>query len=71
MDTYTVKTDTGHIIEGVHWEMVDRCLLDAIIERNSEMTRRFDDIKSAIIKLNNDEDLSIVYTDAGTTVERE
>ena len=71
MHSYQVKTKYGHVNTGVTVDMVEHCLLDAIIERNDSMTIRFDEIKSAIIQLNSDDDLESVYTDTGLTVSKE
>lgn len=71
MYSYQVKTKYGHVNTGVTVEMVESCLLDAILERNDSMTIRFDEIKSAIIQLNSDDDLESVYTDTGLTVSKE
>jgi len=71
MHSYQVKTKLGHVNTGVTVEMVENGLLDAIIERNDPLTVRFDEIRSAIIKLNNDDDLESVYTDTGLTVSKE
>jgi Fe-S-cluster formation regulator IscX/YfhJ len=71
MHSYQVKTKLGHVNTGVTVEMVENGLLDAIIERNDPLTVRFDEIRSAIIKLDNDDDLESVYTDTGLTVSKE
>lgn len=71
MHSYQVKTKLGHVNTGVTVQMVENGLLDAIIERNDPLTVRFDEIRSAIIKLNNDDDLESVYTDTGLTVSKE
>jgi len=71
MHSYQVKTKLGHVNTGVTVEMVENGLLDAIIERNDPLTVRFDEIRSAIIKLDSDDDLESVYTDTGLTVSKE
>mgnify|MGYP000002893556 CR=1 FL=1 len=71
MYSYQVKTKLGHVNTGVTVEMVENGLLDAIIERNDPLTVRFDEIRSAIIKLDSDDDLESVYTDTGLTVSKE
>jgi len=71
MHSYQVKTKLGHVNTGVTVQMVENGLLDAIIERNDPLTVRFDEIRSAIIKLDNDDDLESVYTDTGLTVSKE
>lgn len=71
MTTYEIKTALGHINDRVTLEMVESCLLDAIIEKNGPITKRLDEIKSGIIKLMSDDDLDIVYTDSKITIRRE
>lgn len=71
MPTFEVKTALGYLHQGLTFEMVESCLLDAIIEKNGPITKRLDEIKSAIIQLMSDDDLDIVYTDSDLTIRRE